>query len=45
MEIFKEIDKICKNLKLNIKKREIETNLINGTLLNIFGKAKEKKKG
>ena len=42
--IFKEIDKLCKNLKLNIKGREIEMNLQNGTLLKIFEEAKNKKK-
>ena len=43
--IFKETDKICKNLKLNIKGREIEKNLLNGTLIKIFEEAKSKKKG
>ena len=42
--IFKETDKICKNLKLNIKGREIEKNLLNGTLIKIFEEAKNKKK-
>ena len=44
LEINKEIDKVCKNLKLNIKKREIEANLKNRTLLKLFEDAKTKKK-